>query len=280
MTPKDRQDILFGISQQVDFIAGSFIRSAADVLDIRRILEENRSDIQVIAKIENRSGVDNIEEILEVADGIMVARGDLGVEIPAEEVPLLQKRIIKKCNLLGKPVITATQMLDSMIRNPRPTRAEASDVANAIFDGTDAIMLSGETAIGKYPVEAVKTMARIAEKTEEALPDQNFPDDSLLIKPTITGSIGHATHTVARELGAVAIITPTTSGSTTRMVARYRPKAPIVAATPDPRVLHQLLLVWGAQPVLVRRMEGTDAMIAEAVQAALKAKIISPGIWW
>ncbi|HHX50081.1 MAG TPA: pyruvate kinase, partial [Clostridia bacterium] len=277
VTAKDRQDILFGISLQVDFIAGSFIRSASDVLDIRRILEENQGDIQVIAKIENRSGVDNIDEILEVADGIMVARGDLGVEIPAEEVPLLQKRIIEKCNLLGKPVITATQMLDSMIRNPRPTRAEASDVANAIFDGTDAIMLSGETAIGKYPVEAVKTMARIAEKTEDALPDQNFRNDSLLTRTSITGSIGHATHTVARELGAVAIITPTTSGSTTRMVSRYRPRAPIVAATPDARVLRQLLLVWGARPVLVKKMEGTDAMIAEAVQAALRINIISPG---
>lgn len=278
VTEKDLDDILFGIDQQVDFIAASFVRTAADVLEIRRVLEQHRSPIRVIAKIETQAAVDNIEEILAVSDGIMVARGDLGVEIPAEEVPLVQKQIIAQCNLLGKPVITATQMLDSMIRNPRPTRAEASDVANAIIDGTDAVMLSGETAAGKYPVEAVKTMARIAEKTENTILAEGY--GSLMdfsAEKTITASIGHATSTVAQELGAAAIITHTTSGSTARMVARHRPVAPIVAGCPDPVICRQLLLVWGVFPALTAKVETTEAIINTGVKAALDSGIIKPG---
>lgn len=278
VTEKDVEDIVFGIKHQVDFIAASFVRTAADIIEIRRLLEQYNSPIQIIAKIETQAAVDNIEEILEVADGIMVARGDLGVEIPAEEVPLVQKQIIAQCNRRGKPVITATQMLDSMIRNPRPTRAEASDVANAIIDGTDAVMLSGETASGKYPVEAVKTMARIAEKTEKIILGEDYvPLMDLLAEKTITGAIGHATYTVAQELGAEAIITPTTSGSTPRMVARHRPQAPIVASSPDPVVCRQLLLVWGVIPVHTEKAEGTDAIISTGVKAALDAGVIKLG---
>ena len=278
VTDKDIEDILFGIKHQVDFIAASFVRNAADVLEIRKILEQHHSPIKIIAKIETQAAVDNIEEILAVADGIMVARGDLGVEIPAEEVPLVQKQIISQCNFLGKPVITATQMLDSMMRNPRPTRAEASDVANAIIDGTDAVMLSGETASGKYPVEAVKTMARIAEKTEKVILGENYvPVTELMAEKTITGAIGHATYTVAQELAVEAIITPTTSGFTPRMVARHRPQAPIVATSPDPVVCRQLLLVWGVYPVHTEKAEGTDAIISTGVKAALDAGIIKLG---
>jgi pyruvate kinase len=278
VTEKDLEDILFGIEQEVDFIAASFVRTAADVLEIRKVLEDHHSPIQVIAKIETQAAVDNIDDILEVSDGIMVARGDLGVEIPAEEVPLAQKQIIAQCNLLGKPVITATQMLDSMIRNPRPTRAEASDVANAIIDGTDAVMLSGETAAGKYPVEAVKTMARIGEKTENVLLAEGFGTlEDILAEKTITGSIGHATYTVAQELDAEAIITPTTSGSTARMVARHRPQAPIVAGCPNPVVCRQLLLVWGVIPVLTAKAEGTDEIISTAVKASLDSGVVKLG---
>lgn len=278
VTDKDLEDILFGIGLGVDFIAASFVRTAADVLQMRRILEDHNSPIQIIAKIETQAAVDNLDEILEVSDGIMVARGDLGVEIPAEEVPLAQKQIITKCNLLGKPVITATQMLDSMMRHPRPTRAEASDVANAIIDGTDAVMLSGETAAGRFPVESVATMARIAENTEKAVLFEGFgPKISSLMERTITSSIGYATYTISQELGAEAIITPTTSGSTTRMVARHRPKAPIVATTPDPVICRQLLLVWGVIPLLTRSVEGTDALISTGVQAALDAGVIELG---
>lgn len=278
VTEKDIEDIVFGIKHEVDFIAASFVRNAADVLEIRRILEQYDAPIKIIAKIETQAAVDNIDEILEVADGIMVARGDLGVEIPAEEVPLVQKQIISQCNYLGKPVITATQMLESMIWNPRPTRAEASDVANAIIDGTDAVMLSGETAYGKYPVEAVKTMARIAEKTEQAIFGESYvPAAEVLAEKTITSAIGHATFTVAQELGAAAIMTPTTSGFTARMVARHRPRAPIVATSPDPVVCRQLLLVWGVIPINTINAEGTDAIISTAVRAALDAGLIKLG---
>jgi len=278
ITEKDLQDILFAIENKLDFVAASFVRTAADILEIKKVLEKHNSPLQIIAKIETQAAVDNIEEILEVADGVMVARGDLGVEIPAEEVPLVQKRIITQCNLLGKPVITATQMLDSMIRNPRPTRAEASDVANAIIDGTDAVMLSGETAVGKYPVEAVATMARIAEKTEKTIfTGEEGSKISGLAGKSITGAIGHATFAVAQELGATAIITPTTSGSTARMVARHRPAAPIVAVSPSEVVCRQLLLVWGIIPIKTQKTEGTDAIITTGVQAALEADIISLG---
>jgi pyruvate kinase len=278
ITEKDISDILFGIEQDVDFIAASFIRSASDVLEIRKILEEHNADIHIISKIENHQGVVNLDEILEVSDGLMVARGDLGVEIPAEEVPLIQKKIIEKCNNAGKPVITATQMLDSMIRNPRPTRAEASDVANAILDGTDAIMLSGETASGKYPVEAVQTMARIAIKTETAL------DYVALVKmrgkvtrQTATDAISYATCTTAHYLGAAAILTSTESGFTARMVSKYRPKAPIIAVTPRVQTQRKLMLMWGVISVFAPQIEGTDAMIEQSINVSLKEGLIKNG---
>ncbi|MBO8168966.1 MAG: pyruvate kinase [Thermoanaerobacteraceae bacterium] len=278
VTDKDISDIKFGIEHKVDFIAASFIRRASDILEIRRILEEHHADIDIIAKIETQAAVSNIDEILQVADGIMVARGDLGVEILSEEVPLVQKEIIKKCNAAGKPVITATQMLDSMINNPRPTRAEASDVANAIFDGTDAIMLSGETAAGKYPVEAVATMHRIAERMEQSVEfREKIKERQAEAAPSVTDAISHASCTISRELDAAAIITPTESGSTARMVSKYRPMAPIIAASPHVEVLRKLSLVWGVNPVQVAETEGTDEMLNAAVAAALGNGLIACG---
>lgn len=271
VTEKDIEDIKFGIEKQVDFIAVSFVRKPADVLAVRKIIEENAADIDIIAKIESREGVKNLDDIIKVSDGVMVARGDLGVEIPVEEVPLVQKEIIGKCNIAGKPVVTATQMLESMIHNPRPTRAEASDVANAIFDGTDAIMLSGETAAGKYPVEAVETMARIAERAEAALPyeDMLVKKRAVLNQITVTDAISYATCATAQGLGATTIITSTESGHTAKMVSKYRPKAAIVAVTPHQRVLRKLALIWGVQPVLVGVRNNTDEMMSTAVEAAL-----------
>ncbi|MGO0191804.1 pyruvate kinase [Bacillus velezensis] len=279
ITEKDAKDIVFGIEQGVDFIAASFVRRSTDVLEIRELLEEhNASDIQIIPKIENQEGVDNLDAILEVSDGLMVARGDLGVEIPAEEVPLVQKEMIKKCNALGKPVITATQMLDSMQRNPRPTRAEASDVANAIFDGTDAIMLSGETAAGQYPVEAVQTMFNIATRTEESL---NYKE--ILSKRrdqvgmTITDAIGQSVAHTAINLSAAAIVTPTESGHTARMIAKYRPQAPIVAVTVNESVSRKLGLVFGVFPSSGQNANSTDEMLEDAVQKSLDSGIVKRG---
>ncbi|WP_066327996.1 pyruvate kinase [Anoxybacteroides amylolyticum] len=279
ITEKDRQDILFGIRQGVDFIAASFVRRASDVLEIRELLEANDAlDIKIIPKIENQEGVDHIDEILEVADGLMVARGDLGVEIPAEEVPLVQKELIKKCNALGKPVITATQMLDSMQRNPRPTRAEASDVANAIFDGTDAIMLSGETAAGLYPVEAVKTMHRIALRTEQALQYRDLlAQRTKQSGTTITDAIGQSVAHTALNLDVAAIVTPTVSGQTARMISKYRPKAPIVAVTSSDAVSRKLALVWGVYPQVAPQVNSTDEMLDIAVEAAVKSDIVKHG---
>ncbi len=278
LSPKDREDINFGIDQEVDFIAASFVRSAEDVLEIRRILEERGANIDIIAKIESQGGVDNLEEIIKVADGVMVARGDLGVEIPAEEVPLVQKRVIDKCNYSGKVVIIATQMLDSMIVNPRPTRAEVSDVANAIFDGADAIMLSGETAAGKYPVEVVETMARIAKRAEDVLPYQEMLQKKSLQRTlSITDAISYATCTTASNLGISAIITATQTGTTARMVAKYRPAANILAVTPNPRILNKLTLVWGVHPVLARETQGTDQLLDEALSACLDKGYIKRG---
>ncbi|SHJ54591.1 pyruvate kinase [Desulfofundulus thermosubterraneus] len=278
ITEQDIRDIKFGIEQELDFIAASFIRRASDVLAIRCILEEHGADMDIIAKIESKEGVENLDEIIKVADGIMVARGDLGVGLPVEEVPLIQKTIIEKCNLAGKPVITATQMLESMIHNPRPTRAEASDVANAILDGTDAIMLSGETAAGHYPVEAVKTMARIASRVERALPyEEILQRRGRALARTVTDAISHATCTTAQDLGAAAIITSTETGYTAKMVSKYRPRAPIIAVTPVARVLRKLALVWGVQPLLVGRTRDTDSMIASAIEASLAADLIKPG---
>ncbi|MGN1402585.1 MAG: pyruvate kinase [Bacillus sp. (in: firmicutes)] len=279
ITEKDTQDILFGIEQNVDFIAASFVRRASDVLEIRELLDNNNgSHINIIPKIENQEGVDNIDEILEVSEGLMVARGDLGVEIPAEEVPLVQKQLIKKCNKLGKPVITATQMLDSMQRNPRPTRAEASDVANAIFDGTDAIMLSGETAAGAYPVEAVQTMHNIASRTEEALNHKELiTKRSKDSEANITDAIGQSVAYTTLNLGANAIITPTESGHTARMISKYRPHAPIIAITSSDHVARRLALVWGVNPLVGPKTNSTDEMLENAVNQSVNAGLAAYG---
>ncbi|MCA1025204.1 MULTISPECIES: pyruvate kinase [Cytobacillus] len=279
ITEKDAKDILFGIEQEVDFIAASFVRRPSDVLEIRQLLEENNAEyIHIIPKIENQEGVDNIEGILEVSDGLMVARGDLGVEIPAEEVPLVQKQLIKKCNELGKPVITATQMLDSMQRNPRPTRAEASDVANAIFDGTDAIMLSGETAAGSYPVEAVKTMHNIASRAETALNHREILSQrSKNNKHNVTDAIGQSVAHTALNLGVSAIITPTESGHTARMIAKFRPVNPIVAVTSHEYVSRRLSLVWGVYSQVGQKAKTTDDMLDIAVEESLQTGIVHSG---
>ncbi|MEV2909039.1 pyruvate kinase [Paenibacillus larvae] len=279
ITEKDANDIRFGIEQDVDFIAASFVRKASDVLEIRELLEHhNATHIQIIPKIENQEGVENLDEIIEVSDGLMVARGDLGVEIPAEEVPIAQKEMIKKCNLAGKPVITATMMLDSMQRNPRPTRAESSDVANAVFDGSDAVMLSGETAAGKYPVEAVQTMARIAERTEQALQYREiFLHRANALQVTVTEAISQAVANAALELEAKAIITATESGFTARMVSKYRPESPIIAVTKTERMMRRLSLVWGVHPVLRGHASTTDELFEQAVESSLKTGAVSLG---
>lgn len=278
LSAEDILDIQFAVREKADFLAASFVRKPVDVLEIRRVIREAGGDMHIIAKIENREGVENLDEILQVADGLMVARGDLGVEIPAEEVPLLQKSMIKKAIRLGKPVITATQMLESMVARPRPTRAEASDVANAILDGSDAIMLSAETAIGKYPVESVSMMARIAVRTEQGM-DFRIPFD--LPAPgetrTVTDAVSHATCATAAELGAAAIITATQSGHTTRMVARSRPFSPIIGATPDERVYRKLSIVWGVRPVLIEPAYDTDVLFDRAVRAACSSNLVKEG---
>jgi pyruvate kinase len=278
VTEKDIIDIRFGLEMGIDSVAASFIRQAADVLAVRQILEEAGADCDIIAKIENQDAVKNIDEIIRAADGIMVARGDLGVEIGSEEVPLIQKMIIEKCNHAGKPVVTATQMLESMLGSPRPTRAETSDVANAIFDGSDAIMLSGETAAGRYPVEAVRTMDRIARRTESALKFEEILSRKT-IGPlrSVTDAIGHATCHTAQDLGASAIITATTSGHTARIIARYRPQCPIIAVTPEDKVVRRLALTWGVVTCKAAPMESTDEMFRVAVQGALDTGLVRPG---
>ncbi|WP_018132020.1 pyruvate kinase [Effusibacillus pohliae] len=279
VTEKDVADIRFGVEHGVDFIAASFVRKASDVLDVRRVLEEANANLDIIAKIEAQEALDKLDEILEVADGLMVARGDLGVEIPTEEVPLWQKVMIEKCNRAGKPVITATQMLDSMERNPRPTRAEASDVANAIFDGTDAIMLSGETAAGKYPVQAVETMARIAERAERALRENIVPAKQRLWEGdhTVTDALSQAVATIARDLQAKAIVTPTQSGHTARKVSKYRPESVIIAVTPREDVARRLCLSHGVYPVVVQETRTTDEMLEVAVEGALRSGLVKHG---
>ncbi|SDB83513.1 pyruvate kinase [Shouchella lonarensis] len=279
MTEKDAADIAFGVEQGVDFVAASFVRRASDVLEIRELLErKGAAHINIIPKIENQEGVNNIDEILAVSDGLMIARGDLGVEIPAEEVPLVQKQLIKKCNEQAKPVITATQMLDSMQRNPRPTRAEASDVANAIFDGTDAIMLSGETAAGDYPVEAVQTMHTIASRTEQALNYENMLRKKMREqKVTITTSIGQAVAYTASTLQAAAILTATESGHTARITSKFRPKSPIIAVTGNDHVSRKLALVWGVVPLLGRAAKTTDEMLECTVETAVASGHVKQG---
>ncbi|OKP98352.1 pyruvate kinase [Paenibacillus sp. P46E] len=279
ITEKDTNDIIFGIEQDIDFIAASFVRKASDVLEIRALLEKhNASHIQIISKIENQQGVDNLDEILAVSDGLMVARGDLGVEIPAEDVPLAQKLMIQKCNIAGKPVITATQMLDSMQRNPRPTRAEASDVANAIFDGTDAIMLSGETAAGKYPVESVLTMSRIAEKAESALNHREiFMKQQIAQETTVTEAISQSVAISALDLNAKAIISSTVTGHTARVVSKYRPKSQIIAVTTQERTMRQLALVWGVTPVHGLEATSTDELLETALKGGKASGLVKAG---
>lgn len=274
----DRADIMFGIQMGFDFIAASFVRNKEDVLAIREILDENKSPIKIISKIESLQGIQNLEEILSVSDGIMVARGDMGVELPMEEVPIIQKKMIKMAVAAGKHVITATQMLESMIHNPRPTRAEANDVANAIYDGTTAIMLSGESAAGKYPVEAVETMARIAERTENAI-----DYDSRMLRSTprnlddVTTAISYATCTTSMRLSAQAIITVTMSGFTAGMVSRYKPKCQIIACSVNPRVCRQMALMWGVTPILMSKEETTKELFDEAIHLAKKQGLVENG---
>ncbi len=280
ISEQDRSDIIFGIENGFDFIAASFARDADDILQIRQIMEEhNNHSIKIIAKIENREGVENIDEILRVADGIMVARGDMGVEIPFEELPEIQKRLIQKCYGSGKIVVTATQMLESMIKNPRPTRAEATDVANAIFDGTSCIMLSGETAAGKYPVEAVETMVRIAEKAEESIDYvwrfNNRENGDIAFD--VTNAISHATCATSHDLGARAIITVTKAGGTARQLSKFRPLSPIVGCTVDEQVCRQLNLSWGVYPLVIGEERDTDELFESAVNAAEAAGMVDSG---
>lgn len=279
ISDKDREDILFGISQDVDFIAASFVQKKEDILQLRRLLEKNGgADIKIIAKIENAQGVTNIDDIIEVSDGIMVARGDMGVEIPYEEVPVIQKKIIKKVYRTGKQVITATQMLESMIKNPRPTRAETTDVANAVYDGTSAIMLSGETAAGSYPVEAVKTMVRIAERTEQDVDyRKRFYQSARETDTDITNAICHASCTTALDLNAKAIVTVTKSGTSARMLAKYRPESDIISCATTEKVCRQLSLTWGVTPIVIKEEKEVFNLFDKAIQAAVKMKLLQTG---
>ncbi|MBM6753744.1 pyruvate kinase [Lactobacillus alvi] len=268
ITEKDSSDIRFGLDRDINFIAASFVRKAQDVLDIRELLKEkNKEDVLIFPKIESQEGIDNFEEIIEVSDGLMVPRGDMGVEIPAENVPLVQKNMIRRCNELGKPVITATQMLDSMQENPRPTRAEVSDVANAVFDGTDATMLSGESANGDYPVESVATMAHIDLKAEDNL-DKFGREVFDFDKSDVTETIGSAVANAARDLNIKTIVASTKSGYTARMISKYRPSADVLALTYDERVQRSLNINWGVQPFVVDRPESTDEMFQLAGEKA------------
>ncbi|MCR4926258.1 MAG: pyruvate kinase, partial [Clostridiales bacterium] len=279
ISDKDRADIEFAIENGFDFIAASFTRSAEDIFEIRKIFEEHHcSTINIIAKIENMQGVNNIDEIIRASDGIMIARGDMGVEIAFEQVPVIQKMIIKKVYNAGKQVITATQMLDSMMKNPRPTRAEAADVANAIYDGTSAIMLSGETAAGLYPVEAVKTMANIAECTENDIDFiKRFKTRQTAVISDVTNAISHATCTTAHDLGAAAIVTVTKSGKTARMISKFRPNCPIIGCSTYEHVCRQLNLSWGVIPLLIEEKKSTDELFDHAVDMAEKAGYVKSG---
>jgi pyruvate kinase len=283
ITAKDRQDLSFALARQVDWIALSFVRAADEVRALKqliRFLSPAGEPVPVVAKIEKPEALDNIDSIIAAADAIMVARGDLGIEVSPEEVPVAQKQIIAKCNQAGVPVITATQMLESMIQNPRPTRAEASDVANAILDGTDAIMLSGETAVGAYPIEAVRTMVRIAQEVEARrseidLCSATIPGQHAV--RTVADAVTHAARETAHDLNAAAIITPTSSGYTARLMSYHRPRVPIIAVTPSPVVQRQLMLYWGVTPLLAPRTDNTDEMIADAVGAARDRGLVQDG---
>ncbi|MEG2316391.1 MAG: pyruvate kinase, partial [Clostridia bacterium] len=279
ISAKDREDIAFGVQQGIDFVAASFTRCAEDILEVRKIFNQaGRTNVNIVAKIENMQGVQNIDEILRVSDGIMVARGDLGVEIPLERVPVIQKMLIHKVYSSGKQVITATQMLDSMMKNPRPTRAEATDVANAIYDGTSAIMLSGETAAGLYPVEALRTMVRIAMCAEADINYQKrFKERESFIAPDVTNAISHATCTSAMDLGAAAILTVTKGGRTARMISKYRPSCPIICCTTDETVCRQLNLSWGVIPMVIEEATNTDELFERAVEAGEQAGLLHDG---
>lgn len=279
VTEKDKSDIIFGIQNEVDFIAASFVRKMDDVNEIRKILEDNHGEfIEIISKIENQEGIDNIVEIIKASDGIMVARGDLGVEVAPEEIPLVQKDLIRRCYLAGKPVITATQMLDSMMRNPRPTRAEVTDVANAIIDGTSAIMLSGETAAGKYPEEAVKTMSKIATRIEDSLDYDEMLNTSVsLLENTTTNSISKSACVVARDLDAAAIVASTNSGSTARALSKFRPKTKIIAVTPNKRTRRHLALSWGVEAIITPQYADTDELLNDSLDVAVEAGVLDEG---
>jgi pyruvate kinase len=280
LSEQDKIDIAFAIQHNVDFIAASFISDASDIVSILRYIEPFNSNVRVIAKIENEEGLDNIAEIVTVSAGVMVARGDLGVQLATERIPLAQKKIIRECNIQGKPVITATQMLDSMIHNPRPTRAELTDVANAIFDGTDAVMLSGETANGAYPVEAVQTMAKIAltveasEEYRQKMRSSHFYD---MEKAGIQEVLAKSAYQTAVEIEAQALLAPTLSGNTARLLSRFRPEQAIIAATPNEAVQRQLLLNWGVVPFLVGLAEDSEEMIQNAIRVGLEKKTIQDG---
>jgi pyruvate kinase len=277
LTDKDRADLRFSHRRGVDYIAFSFVRAAKDILAVRQLLDKMRAAIPIVAKIETAEAVAHLDELIRVADGIMVARGDLGTEVTLEKVPLLQKRIIAECNRLGKPVVTATQMLESMIHHPRPTRAEASDVANAILDGTDALLLSGETAVGRYPLKALIAMRKIAAQVEEGAKKQCPPRMSLRAGDETADAIAQAACQAAQSVKAKLIVAFTQSGATAKLVAKYRPAVPILAVTRDQKVARQLRLFWGVRPVVVRRIGNTDQMIRQAEREALRSKKVRVG---
>ena len=268
LTDKDKEDIRFGVDAGFDFVAASFVRNADAIREIREILDEKGSAMQIIAKIENEEGIENIDSIIEASDGIMVARGDMGVEIPAEKVPHIQKMIIRKCNLACKVVITATQMLDSMIRNPRPTRAEVSDVANAVYEGTDAVMLSGETAMGSYPIEAVRMMSQIAEESEKYLDYMFYQRRKVSAENlrNISNTVCYSSVATASDLEAPVIVAPSVSGFTTRMLSKWRPKALIAGLSPSMTAVRQMQLYWGVKPFHAKRAESTDALLFASVE--------------
>ena len=279
LTDKDKEDIRFGVDAGFDFVAASFVRNADAIREIREILDEKGSAMQIIAKIENEEGIENIDSIIEASDGIMVARGDMGVEIPAEKVPHIQKMIIRKCNLACKVVITATQMLDSMIRNPRPTRAEISDVANAVYEGTDAVMLSGETAMGSYPIEAVRMMSQIAEESEKYLDYMFYQRRKVSAENlrNISNTVCYSSVATASDLEAPVIVAPSVSGFTTRMLSKWRPKALIAGLSPSMTAVRQMQLYWGVKPFHAKRAESTDALLFASVELLKEKGIVKEG---
>lgn len=279
LTDKDKEDIRFGVDAGFDFVAASFVRNADAIREIREILDEKGSAMQIIAKIENEEGIENIDSIIEASDGIMVARGDMGVEIPAEKVPHIQKMIIRKCNLACKGVITATQMLDSMIRNPRPTRAEVSDVANAVYEGTDAVMLSGETAMGSYPIEAVRMMSQIAEESEKYLDYMFYQRRKVSAENlrNISNTVCYSSVATASDLEAPVIVAPSVSGFTTRMLSKWRPKALIAGLSPSMTAVRQMQLYWGVKPFHAKRAESTDALLFASVELLKEKGIVKEG---